>query len=177
MLPPGVQASIYRLRWELQWLPIRPTYTAQGNLHITLKFLGEVADAEAADLAREVATSVRLGGPLHLRPDHVVFFPSAGSARVLGVGFRGDVEPLTRLQADLETWCRQRGLPAENRTYTPHATLARFRNGLHDRHRPRIEESWQKIDEPPEFQVRSFQLMQSILSASGSQYIPVANYG
>jgi len=177
MLPPDVQAAIYRLRGELQWLPVRPSYTAQRNLHITLKFLGELAHAEAADLATEVAATVRLGGLLHLRPDHVVFFPSAGSARVLGVGFRGDVEPLCRLQADLESFCRGRGLPVENRAYTPHATLARFRDGLHNRHRPPVEESWQKIGELPEFQVTSFQLMQSVLSAGGSQYITVANFG
>ncbi len=177
MLPPDVQASIYRLRQQLAWLPIRPSYTAQENLHITLKFLGELGDADVAALAGEVADTVRLSGPLRLRPEHVVMFPPEGSARVLGVGFVGDVEPLCRLQGELEALCRGRGLVAENRAYTPHATLARFRNGLHGRHRPRVEASCQGIAQLPEFVVESFQLMQSILGPGGSRYVVVAKFG
>ena len=177
MLPPEVQASIYRLRQHLAWLPIRPSYTAQENLHITLKFLGEVADGDVAALAGEVADTVRLGGPLRLRAGHLVFFPPGGSARVLGVGFGGDIEPLCELQAGLETMCRGRGLAAEHRAYTPHATLARFRDGLHAAHRPRVEAAWQGLGGSAEFVVDSFQLMQSVLSAKGSRYIVAAKFG
>ena len=177
MLPPDVQASIYRLRQQLAWLPIRPSYTAQENLHITLKFLGEVGDAEVAALASQVTDAAHLSGPLRLRPDHVVMFPPEGSARVLGVGFCGDVEAVCRLQAELEKVCQGRGLPAENRAYTPHATVARFRDGLHGRHRTRVEESWRELAALPEFVVYSFQLMQSVLGPEGSRYIVVARYG
>lgn len=177
MLPPEVQASIYRLRQQLSWLPIRPSFTAQENLHITLKFLGEVADAEVAALASEVGARVFMGGPLRLRADHIVFFPPGGAARVLGVGFCGDIEPLCRLQAELETMCRGRGLAAEHRAYTPHATLARFRDGLRAGHRPKVEAAWQGLAQSPEFVVDSFQLMQSVLSSKGSRYIVAARFG
>lgn len=176
MLPSDVQAAIYRMRAELAWLPIRPSYSPQQNLHITLKFIGEVSDPDAAGLA-QAAAGVRLAAPLQLRADHIVLFPPRGSARVLGVGFAGDVDPLCRLQSDLETLCRQRGLAAENRAYTPHATLARFRDGLHAKHHPRILEAWQGLPAPPPFTASAYQLMHSVLSAGGSQYTPVATFG
>lgn len=173
MLPPDVQAGLHRLRERLDWLPIRPTWTAQQNLHITLKFLGEVPDPQVADLARDVAQSIHLARPLHLRPDHLVFFPSRGPARVLGIGFSGDTDPLYRFQSDLEAFCRTRGFPTENRPYTPHATLARIRDGLREQHRPRIEQSWQSLSHLPEFEASAYQLMQSILGSRGSTHTPV----
>ena len=174
MLPRDIQTAIYRLRQELAWLPVRPSYTAEHNLHITLKFLGEVPDVQVVSLAHEVSDAVRLDGPIQLRCAHLVFFPADGPARVLGVGFSGDTQRLCQLQDDLERLCRRLGLPGENRPYTPHATLARFRDGLHARHRPRIQQSWQSLAVPPPFHISDFQLMQSILSSSGPQYATAA---
>jgi RNA 2',3'-cyclic 3'-phosphodiesterase len=176
MLPPDIQAAINRLRQELTWLPIRPSYTAQHNLHITLKFLGEVPDAQVASLADEVSATVHLDSTLQLCASHVVFFPADGPARVLGIGFTGDTHTLCQLQSDLEQLGRRLGFPTEKRPYTPHATIARFRDGLHARHRPRIEQSWQSLATLPDFRVNAFQLMQSTLSSSGSQYTAVATF-
>lgn len=176
MLPPEVQSDLGRLRRQLDWLPVHGNWSPPESLHITLKFLGEMPDSAVMPLIQSVHRPAAAARPLTLRADHLVFFPPSAPARVLGIGFTGDVEPIILLQRHLELTAAEQGVSPENRAYVPHATLARFRDGLHARHRPRIEQSCGELSRLPEFSITEFQLMQSILDSRGSRYIRVASF-
>jgi 2'-5' RNA ligase len=174
MLPEALQQDLSALKGKLSWLPVHGTWPSQHNLHITMKFLGEVPDDAVAALA-EAAAQIPFA-PFELKPDHLVFFPESGPARVLGLGFTGDVPALCQLAADLEEVCAAHDIPRENRPFKDHATLARFRDGLHQKHRPRILESAGGFDRLPAFRVDQFQLVQSQLGPAGSTYAVVARF-
>lgn len=176
MLPESVQRRLGRYRSHLAWLPGRPNWTATPNLHITLKFLGEVGDPLAAALASQTSHAVQCVGPLSLRPDHLVFFPPDHAIRVLGVGFTGDVSAISSLQASIELFCATQGFVREDRPYTPHATLARFKQALRPQCRPRIIECCKGLERESAFEVSEFQLMQSQPGPAGSTYIRLATF-
>lgn len=174
MLPSEVQEKLGGLRAGLGALPTRAAWTAPENLHITLKFLGEVPDAQVNEVALAGKEALPPVGAMQLRADHLLFFPPGGNARVLGAGFSGDTQKLTEIAAAIEAACQRLGFPRENRAFTPHATLARFRDGLHAVHRPKIEEAFARLPRIAPFELQAVQLVQSKLSPRGSEYAVVA---
>ncbi len=96
------------------------------NMHLTLKFLGEVADARVAEIAARVkevydipAFDASFAG--------VGLFPPSGPARVIWIGMTAGAEALTALQEEVERRIGPLGFPAEKRGFQAHLTLGRFR--------------------------------------------------
>jgi len=97
------------------------------NVHLTLKFLGEIKDTEVVEvcnIAREVAARHR---DFDIEVGRVGHF-GGRSARVLWVGAGDECAELLKLQQDLEDRLAEAGLPKENRKYSGHLTLCRIRN-------------------------------------------------
>jgi len=140
------------------------------QLHITLRFVGEVDRPVAEDLAsglsriRTEAFSIRVNGVGR-------FEQRSSGALWAGVEPK---EPLAALAAKVERVCQQAGLEPERRAFHPHITLARWkgRRSLEiadflDRTRGLASET---------FEVDSFILFESRLSRHGAHYQEIASY-
>jgi 2'-5' RNA ligase len=108
--------------WALQWRPV----TAE-QWHLTLAFLGEVAETQLPELAERLRRAATRSGPLSLALAGAGAFPSSGHARVIWVGLTGDLDGLVRLAERTSAAARRTGIPVERRRYRPHLTLARAR--------------------------------------------------
>ena len=102
-------------------------WVAPAQLHLTLRFLGEV-EADQGSRVREV-----LAPPLECSPFELAFggagvFPPRGAPRVLWVGLRRGVDELRLLFEAVETRVRAAGLPPESRPFAAHLTLGRCRD-------------------------------------------------
>src|SRR6266568_527239 len=119
-LPDDVRRELDQLREPLpgaHWVPVE-------QLHLTLRFIGEVDDATL--LAVKEGLAGVSGAPFPLAVQGVGHFPPGKHPRVLWVGL--DAGPLLgELQRDIETAVQAAGLPAEERPFSPHITLARLR--------------------------------------------------
>ena len=100
-------------------------WTAPEQWHLTLAFLGEVADERRPELEERLARAASRHAPLTLR------FAGGGrfGSRVLFTRVDGDHEPLTRLAASVGAAARRSRIPVDDRPYRPHLTLARGRPG------------------------------------------------
>lgn len=121
--PPAVLDEV-----EAALAPVRPQaphlrWARREQWHITLAFLGEVADATLEDLA------VRLARVAHRHAPLALGFAGAGrfDGRVLWSGVRGDREHLRRLAVATSAAARRAGIGMEDRRFRPHLTLARAR--------------------------------------------------
>lgn len=103
----------------------RVSWSAPDGMHLTLKFLGELAGDDAAERAAAAAAAgLPREGPLELAVEGLGGF----GGRVLWAGLSGPgVEPLGRLAAHLERTARPLGAQAERRPYRGHVTLGRVR--------------------------------------------------
>lgn len=99
------------------------------QLHLTLRFIGEVADDDAMErlgdeLADRVARAVR---PFILPVESVGVFPVRGAPRVVWVGVGRGHPHLFQLRQRMDDLLLATGLPLDLRTFHPHVTVARLR--------------------------------------------------
>lgn len=100
------------------------TWVPPERMHVTLAFLGEVADP-----ARVVKGLPALGEhpAFELRVRGGGAFPRAARPNVLWAGLDGDLEALARLARHSRRVAREAGIEVERAPYRPHLTVARVR--------------------------------------------------
>jgi len=144
-------------------------WTAPENMHITLKFLGDVHQDDLADLKLELEEVAADSARLELLLGANGCFPGERTPRVLWTGMDGDLRRMSSLAARLDGAMVKRGFREERREFSPHVTVGRVRSGTQKRVLAAIgqrwlearasRERWDEIVVP----VRSMVLMQSIL--------------
>jgi 2'-5' RNA ligase len=122
-LPDPIRRELAGLRCDLgkaRWVPER-------QLHVTLRFLGEVDELHARALIEEVRArrSVEPWPRLELCVRGVGIFGSPRRPRVLWAGL-APLAPLAAIAAALEASAVAANLPPERRPFAGHVTLARF---------------------------------------------------
>jgi len=140
------------------------------QLHITLRFVGEVDRPAADDLAD--ALGLIRAAPLELRIAGVGRFEQRNSG-ALWAGVEPK-PPLAALAAKVERACQSIGLAPERRAFHPHITLARWK-GRRTREVHGFLERRAGLASPP-FAVDRFILFESRLSRHGAHYEEVAAY-
>ena len=143
----------------------------EENLHLTLRFVGEVERPEANDLADALA---RIDWPrFPLRIEGVGHFTRKGRTTALWARVPAS-EPLEGLRQKVEGACEAAGLGRETRRFTPHVTLARLNRSTGP------IGSWLSslgdLRAGP-WEVRDFVLYESHLGHSGAFYEPVTVFG
>ena len=152
-------------------LPV-PRREPPENMHLTLCFLGEVADRQLDDL--HDGLSVITGPRPMLRGAGLDLF---GGARAHNLHLRIAPDPgLERLAARIARAARTAGLTIEARRFAPHVTLARFRPEAVDQARLSAAiVTAPPLDLPP-VEVAAFTLFRSILRPDGARYHALAEY-
>jgi len=166
-LRPGlalVQGELKKSQADVRWVP-------PGNIHITLKFFGNVTDAEIPPIIAAAREGAASQASLSLKVSGAGAFPSSRSPRVVWLGLGGDMPPLSQFFHRLEKAFAELGYPPEGRAFNPHLTLGRVRS---PEGRAQLSRALEKleVDWPP-FQVREIILFQSVLSPQGSKYTPI----
>jgi 2'-5' RNA ligase len=95
------------------------------NLHVTLRFLGQVARGRVSELVAGVAAEAGRIAPLRLRLAAARLFPSPRRPRVVALGIEPEA-PLVGLAAAVERGVRIAGFAPEPRRFRPHLTLGRI---------------------------------------------------
>ncbi len=140
------------------------------QLHLTLRFIGEVERPLANDLAMELG---RLQArPFELRIAGTGRFEQRNSG-ALWAGVEPK-EPVAALAAKIERMCIAVGIEPERRVFHPHITLARW-NGRRGHEVARFLERSRGLASAP-FEARDFILFESRLSRHGAHYDEVASY-
>jgi 2'-5' RNA ligase len=177
-LPHELCTSLSKLQERLQsGLPKEAVrWASSGQIHLTLKFLGDVASAELTEMEKSLEEICRRFSPFSLRAEGLGCFPSVARPRVVWVGLRGDMEALQRLQSQIDPvlrpWCEGN----EERAFLPHLTIGRVRETG-----PRMaRQVGARVlgSSPPrlgEWNVQEVKLVQSKLSPKGAKHSYLAS--
>ncbi len=142
----------------------------EEQLHLTLRFVGEVERPAADDLAAALGRIA--AAPFDLRLRGTGRFEQRNSGALwAGVEPR---EPVAALAAKVERMCQSVGLPPERRAFHPHITLARWKGRRSREIAGFLERSRGLVSGP--FTVDRFILFESRLSRHGAHYEEVASY-
>jgi 2'-5' RNA ligase len=168
--PPEIREALLGAARELPVAgPVR--WVRPENVHLTLKFLGDVSKEDLLDRVAEALEAVSgRHEPFEAEPSAFGAFPSEGRARILWAGIGGGSDRLRALAEDVEDSIEPLGFEREDRAYTPHLTLGRARA------RPVVLEAVETPSTAPSFTVRNMELVQSVLGGAGVTYSTLATY-
>jgi len=142
------------------------------NMHVTLRFVGAADKVQAADL--DLALETVKAAPFELALSGVGTFGAGRKVRSVWAGVEKS-PALARLQAKVETAVQRAGLGAEGRKYTPHVTLARFKNSPGPRMGGFLETRTGFAAGP--ISIDRFTLFESRLGHEGPHYEVLREYG
>ena len=138
-IPREIQSAIYQstvnLRQTINQSYIR--WVLPQNIHITLKFLGDVSPANLELLKQMLKAETAQVDPFSIQVGALGVFPGLRHPRVIWIGI--DAPPaLESLQRGIETATTRLGYEAENRPYSPHLTIARFNQRISTTELPQV---------------------------------------
>ncbi len=140
-----------------------------GNIHLTLRFLGDTQETLLPVIGEELQARVNSLNPLTLTTDKIGCFPDPGRPRVIWVGLTGDLEHLENLYQLVEQTVIDFGWEPEKRRFTPHLTLGRVNDS---RKAAEARLPYGDVLVGQEFNIESISLIESTLTSSGAIYTP-----
>lgn len=164
-LPENLRNELEKAQKQLKPFARDAKWVNVSGIHLTLKFLGYVDPEQIPNITD--ALSLKAHDSVAIQARGCGFFPNARRPNVLWVGV--SAPELAALQADVEEAMAKLGFEKENRAFSPHLTLARFKD-----HRGLLslaKETEKLVDKDfGSFTASSFSLYESILRPQGAQY-------
>ncbi|MFQ5513289.1 MAG: RNA 2',3'-cyclic phosphodiesterase [Myxococcota bacterium] len=154
-----------RLGSQVRWVP-------EENLHLTLKFLGDIDPERVPVLVRNAQAKLGRQKPFSVALGGLGSFPDARRARIIWLGVSRGAAELARLARRLDAAAARIGVERERRPYRAHLTLGRLRQPSAI---PLAELAPAPDAEPPCFEVSEVVLYESRLSPSGASHVPLAH--
>jgi 2'-5' RNA ligase len=179
-LPEEAKEGLARLRKELERDEHKfVKWVDPGGIHLTLKFLGNIPSKRVAEITKAVEEASRAISPFHLEISGLGAFPSLRQARVLWVGIGGEVDKLSRLQQNIDSALAALGFTKEERSFVPHLTLARIRQGTSPPERRSFGELVGStiFEDKYHVEVGAVSLMRSQLTPAGAIYSCLSSVG
>ncbi len=152
---------------------LRVSWVRPCNVHITLRFLGQVAHVVAAALRGEMACAL-VAEPFELALASPGVFPPAGAPRVIWVGVRDHAGGFERVVLELDERLARAGAVGGTTTFVPHITIGRIRRA------PRLGRTIRQAVEaapvePARWPVTRVTLYESRLRGAAPVYAPLAS--
>ena len=149
------------------------------NIHLTLKFLGNVAVDKLDDITGALEKAAQGIAPFHLEIKELGVFPNLRRVQVAWVGISGEVDKLGQLQQRIESNLAPLGFAPESRPFVPHLTLARLRDQALLAERQRFGQliTSTKFEAANAIKVNAISLMKSQLTREGAIYSRISSVG
>ena len=165
-----VAQHIACLRCELP--DVRASWSRDDNLHLTLKFLGNVPVADIPKVSDAVASATKSVSSFELTVSGCGTFPPHGRPSVLWIG--AQASGLHDLHVALENELNGLGFPRESRPFHPHLTIARLRQSQGARQLADLHQSL--AFEPTAFAVSEVVVFRSELLKQGSKHTAISRH-
>ncbi|MFP4140004.1 MAG: RNA 2',3'-cyclic phosphodiesterase [Planctomycetota bacterium] len=140
-----VRTALARIAGEIDQPPgCRIRWTAKENLHVTVKFLGEVRDSILPEVCRVAREAAKRVAPFTFGIYGVVSVPpQSPRPRMLWAGVHDPEQRIAGIFHDLEEGLSALGFGRDRRGFRPHVTLARIRRVSDPRELRQCARTWQ----------------------------------
>ncbi len=152
---------------DVRWVPV-------GNMHMTLKFLGNTEEETASSLDEKLSRLAARHESFRLNLRGIGLFPDKRRPRVVWIDIP-DSEDLKELQRDVEEAALSAGFEREDRPFSPHLTIGRVRSSRGMNSLLAAIETLKDKDFG-NIEVNAVSLMKSDLRPAGAQYTTLAEF-
>jgi RNA 2',3'-cyclic 3'-phosphodiesterase len=171
-LPQEIKDSLSRLQGQLKKSGADVKWIEPNNIHLTLKFLGEIDEKQLEKIIRIIEDTVKDKNAFHARISSIGAFPKINYPRVIWVAIdKGDNEA-KQTAKELEEKIAKIGIPRENKAFSSHITIGRTRSTIN---RERLVKDLSALENnlantDLEFIVAKITLFKSALTPNGPIY-------
>lgn len=167
-----LQEHIVQLRKEVPEAPA--SWSRVENIHLTLKFFGNVALDRIPRISEAAARTVKEFSAFEIGVGKTGVFPKPSRPQVLWIGVSDPSGKLSALQERLERECAAEGFEKEDRAYRPHLTIARIRKPEGAR---RLADAHLRMEfKDMRVEVTELIVFRSELSSQGSKYTVISRH-
>ncbi len=171
-LDPAIRERLVRVQQELGEFDRAIRWLSRDQMHLTIKFLGEVPDGDVpavCDVLKEIAQETPA---FDIDVRGLGCFPDRGGVRIVWAGLHEPSGALAECREHCEAMFAGLGFKQEHRGYAPHLTIGRVKESR------RSAEIRRAIEERPDFAggaqgVAEIVLFESYLKRAGAEYAPV----
>jgi len=175
-LEPGLTVELEKIQRQFQSRLSHDAvrWARPEQLHLTLRFLGNVSRAQLADLTAGLDRAPAGIAPFQLALEGAGCFPNMKNPRVVWIGINGELDSLRRLQIHIERVTSGFGDQTEKRPFQAHLTIGRVK--AQGKQTQALGALLEHASVPclGHWTVRQFHLMQSELSGQGARYTALA---
>jgi len=125
-MPGPVRKALEDVQSSLKQLKIRARWVRAENIHLTLKFLGNIPAGHVPSISDVLRVVAQAHGRFSLSAAGVGVFPDTRRPKVIWVGLTGRPDALTPLQQDLDERLAALGFPRAEKPFRAHLTIGRF---------------------------------------------------
>ena len=168
-LPETIKSSIETIQARLKSLKLPLRWVRLENIHLTMKFLGDIDEIEIESIESALRDSVKMQTPLTLSAKGVGVFPGIRRPRVLWVGIHDHDTGLAGLQKSIEEQLHRTGYSKEGRPFKGHLTIGRAKGYVDGRKLKVALDSFFAFESSP-FTVNEFFMFRSVLKPGGPEY-------
>ena len=170
-LPERVKKRIEQAQAPLRKTKAFVSWVKPGNIHVTLKFLGEVPEDKINDVFLATGKALEGAKKFKLRLKGMGAFPDFRRPRVIWIGAEKGEEELSCLAERVEEEMEKIGFPKENRKFSAHFTIGRVKS-------PKNIENLTELVKSSDFstdeiEVNEVVVMRSQLHPAGAIYTPL----
>lgn len=171
-LPQEIKDFLSSIQEQLKSTAADIKWVAPQNIHLTLKFLGEVDDKKLEKIMDILKYISKDKNAFYIRLSSVGAFPKTNFPRVIWIGLDKGDEETKQIAKALEEEIAKIGIPKEARPFSSHITIGRVRSGLN---RDKLVKQLMDLADSPgkktlEFKVTTLSLFKSTLTPKGPIY-------
>ena len=168
-LPPSVISLLEKVQEDLKLMGLRAKWVRPGNIHLTLKFIGNINPGDIDIIGGTMMDAVDDFAAIDLVAGGIGVFPGIKRPRVIWVGLGGQIQLLFAMQRVLEDNLAALGFKKKKRPFKGHLTLGRFRQTVNPNTIRQIMREYANLYSE-EFTARRIILFKSDLKPTGAVY-------
>jgi len=171
-LPKEIRDSLANLQDKLKSTGADVKWVEPDNIHLTLKFLGEIDDQKLDKITSILENIAKDKNSFHIFISSIGAFPRISSPRVIWVGIDMGEKETKGIVKALEEKIEKIGIPKEDRPFSSHITIGRTRSALNLQ---KLAEGLKTLENDlkikvAEFDVTKITLFKSTLTPKGPIY-------
>ncbi|MCK5312815.1 MAG: RNA 2',3'-cyclic phosphodiesterase [Desulfobacteraceae bacterium] len=177
--PKKVIIHLKNMQVHLKAYKFKASWPKPSNMHLTLKFLGDIPVSKIQDINQSIHKAVlefkREDKKLSLLTEGIGVFPSVKKPRIIWEGVQDQTAGLNTIQSLLEKHLGKTGFKKEKKRFFPHITLCRLKQSVSEKRIVQILENHSEIKSDT-FLINSITLFKSELSSSGAIHTKLIHY-
>lgn len=129
-IPKENLAEFQAIQSRLHTLIPQARLTALDKIHLTLAFLGEMADSLKGNLTQIIKDAASGIPPFGVTPAYIDGFPNVHHPKVLWVGVKGEIDKIIILRERIKDNLTKFNPDTDERRFTPHITIAKLNHNI-----------------------------------------------